>query len=298
MFPPQRAALMKVMAAHKPMCRWSSRRVSTAHHLAHPTFITSNRLSVHGRQRTPADSMRCGSTSGIQALLESSLQVRDAALSSTQRHHHTRTCACAQQKLIDPGCAVLLQADQAAAQNIVTRLHKLTPTPDQQQAEANLQLLRSIYTKDAVIKLLSHQPQLLTGATRDWVEFLQGYGVGKQDLFRALMYSSKSLLQGSTYNAGQVILFLKQSMGFSDQEIIDRVMLCYPELLTLSMEQDIEPVVKALKEIDFVDADIQKLLFEYPMVLYRQEIAEVLPLFQRIHAGRKGRYTNSGSYDV
>lgn len=298
MFPPQRAAHMRAMAAHKPLCRWSSKQAPTAHHLAHPQFITSHRLSVHGRHRTPADLTRCGSTSGIQALLESSLQVRDAVSSSTQRHHHTRTCACAQHKLIAPACAVLPQVDQAAAQKISTQLQKLNPASDEQQAEANLQLLRSIYTRDAVIKLLSHQPQLLTGATRDWVEFLQGYGVGKQDLFRALMYSSQSLLQGSTYNAGQVILFLKQSMGYSDQEIIDRVMLCYPELLTLSLEQEIEPMVKALKEIDFVDADIQKLLFEYPMVLYRKEIAEVLPLFQRIHAGRKGRYTNSGSYDV
>ncbi len=45
--------------------------------------------------------------------------------------------------------------------------------------------------------------------------------VSSQDLWRLLRYSSPAFLGGSTYEAGQMILFLK-SQGFTDQEVISR----------------------------------------------------------------------------
>jgi hypothetical protein len=52
-------------------------------------------------------------------------------------------------------------------------------------------------------------------------------------------------------------------------------MLCYPELLTLSVERDVQPALQALRALEMSEEQIRQLVYEYPLVLTRQQSAEV-----------------------
>ena len=69
------------------------------------------------------------------------------------------------------------QADPELASKICA---KLPASADAQLASANLQLLRGAFPREAVLKLLQGQPQLLASSLSGWVEFFQGYGVSQQ----------------------------------------------------------------------------------------------------------------------
>ena len=70
-----------------------------------------------------------------------------------------------------------------------------------------------------------------------WREFLVvGLGLSDTMFYKLLRFSPGSLLDSSPFEAGKAIMILK-GLGYSEVDLLDRVLPVYPELLTLTQEQ-------------------------------------------------------------
>ncbi|KAG2501742.1 hypothetical protein HYH03_000242 [Edaphochlamys debaryana] len=172
----------------------------------------------------------------------------------------------------------------------------------------NLDFLRSSkYKPRAVAKLVRRQPELVTSSTTtvaEWHQFLTGYGLSEEAAWKVLTYSGRKLLASavdgtpnSPFNAGQAILFLK-GYGWTDEDIISRVMACYPEVLAATPEQ-LQAVVDALRAQGFDDEDIRRVVLTFPPLLAGGPYSDdLLALIARIRISTHNKYVISGSYHV
>lgn len=76
-----------------------------------------------------------------------------------------------------------------------------------------------------------------------------------------LLEACPELLCCDVHTAGTAILAFKQ-LGFSDEKILERILPNYPQLLTLSVDRHIRPVVAYLHDMGCSEADIRTLSWE------------------------------------
>lgn len=109
--------------------------------------------------------------------------------------------------------------------------------------------------------------------------------------------NGKHLAGTSVYKVGQVMIYLK-GLGWTDGDILGRILPCYPIILCCDVEKDLQPVSNRLSSVGFSDSEVKTLLTEYPCLLLPDVRDELLPLVERTISSRVNRYVNSGSYEL
>ncbi|KXZ55490.1 hypothetical protein GPECTOR_2g1039 [Gonium pectorale] len=153
-----------------------------------------------------------------------------------------------------------------------------------------------------VAKLVRTQPELLTVALGEWYQFLTGYGLTDEGVWKVLRHCPRLLLgpEGGTantpYNAGAAIVFLK-SYGWTDEAVLERVLPCYPEVLAARPEQ-LQAAVDFLRSRKFGDEAIRRMVLTFPPLLTGPYNDSLFALIDRIRASAHNKYVVSGSYHV
>eukprot|EP00882_Tetradesmus_deserticola_P027868 GHRQ01031005.1.p1 GENE.GHRQ01031005.1~~GHRQ01031005.1.p1 ORF type:complete len:167 (+),score=65.34 GHRQ01031005.1:111-611(+) len=145
-----------------------------------------------------------------------------------------------------------------------------------------------------VQRLVAAAPQALTLPVADWRGFFEGYGLGKEAFWKALRYSSGKLAGADVYTAGAAIVWLKRLGPWSDADVADRLIPCYPEVLATSTEQ-LQQLVDSLTGLGMAQQQVHEMLWEFPGLLadFRQE---QLPLIKRMVESRRDKYSQGGFY--
>ncbi|GFR49302.1 hypothetical protein Agub_g11324, partial [Astrephomene gubernaculifera] len=209
----------------------------------------------------------------------------------------------------------------------------LTDLGNQELTACNVNFLRRTFKAHLVEELLRVQPEVLTAGLTEWHLFLTGYGLTDEDIWKILRYSPQLLRRGpggdasglgtsnatsgkegynsnptqetpastavanTPYNAGAAIMFLK-SYGWTDEDITQRVLACYPEVLTATPEE-LQASVDFLRSRSFDEAAIRRLVLTCPLLLVAPVTdPDLFPLIDRIRASAHNKYVISGSYHV
>eukprot|EP00877_Chromochloris_zofingiensis_P003916 jgi/Chrzof1/13525/Cz08g00300.t1 len=145
----------------------------------------------------------------------------------------------------------------------------------QQVVDPNLALLRQLGTSDQVKHLVCSQPRLLGLPLRSWFEFFTQYGLNKRQIWKLMQGSPCLMLQGSVYQTGQAIAFLK-SVGYSDLEINTIIIPSHPHILHMDVETQLQPVLQYLLQ--------QGITIKCAQVLIRQHLDMFCPDYKsKVH---------------
>lgn len=160
------------------------------------------------------------------------------------------------------------------------------------QQTASLEALQQVFTPLEVEKLASSKPSVLDLPTSDWLEFFEGYRLPKAVQWRTLRYSTHEL--ADPFTAGAAIRWLKQLGPWTDADVAERLLPCYPKVLATS-DASLTALYDHIRGLGFSHEDVQSLLWEFPglMADFRQEL---LPLITRMVESRRNKYTNGGLY--
>lgn len=192
--------------------------------------------------------------------------------------------------------AEFLQTDTGTADFLLSRCPRLAEAGVDQIAASNIDLLQKLYTVENVKRLVVASPEILQHSLREWWGFFSKYGLSKEDFFALLRHSPRMLDGVTVFGAGNAFLFLKK-WGWTNQDIIDRLMTCYPEILRLDVKK-MQKVVDRLHRLDFADDQIRRLVREFPSVFTKDFNRDILPILDRIRNVRRSKYTNSGTQHV
>ncbi|KAG2424370.1 hypothetical protein HXX76_014579 [Chlamydomonas incerta] len=203
--------------------------------------------------------------------------------------------------------------------------------------ESNARLLRgsgSGFKGHEVAALVRRRPGLLLEPRLgEWLEFLSGYGLSGEEVWKVLAYgsnsgedagggSSSSSGSGSSstssfdplnaggnatsglvgapgaspYAAGAAIVWLK-SWGWTDADIAARLLPCYPHVLAAGTEP-LQAAVDHLRQQGFEDEPIRRMVLTFPALLAPPLSGPLLELISRIRASANNKYVVSGSYHV
>jgi hypothetical protein len=116
-------------------------------------------------------------------------------------------------------CSANVQQQQQQQQPVTDR------TPQQ---TASLEALQQVFTPLEVDKLVSSKPSVLDLPTSDWLEFFEGYRLPKAVQWRTLRYSTHEL--ADPFTAGAAIRWLKQLGPWTDADVAERLLPCYPKV--------------------------------------------------------------------
>lgn len=196
----------------------------------------------------------------------------------------------------------MLPSSSSLVSSFTAKLGSASVPPDWEQRldehlPHNLELLLEHFSHNQVAKLLSRiHPGLLAQDLAAWINFFQGLGATSDAFYVLLMYTPEAILRSTPYTAGRAIMSLKK-LGFSQQDIIERVIPCYPDLLCLSQQQ-LEAAAAQLSDPQLLEGpdSFQRLLFQCPAYLLPSMNEQLLPILERIKASRAGKYSESGSY--
>ncbi|GLC40784.1 hypothetical protein PLESTB_000023100 [Pleodorina starrii] len=178
----------------------------------------------------------------------------------------------------------------------------------------NLNFLRTIYRPHLIAKLVSRRPEVFTAQLAEWHQFLTGYGLDDEGVWKVLRYSPGLLLRrrqdseegddggggggdvNTPYNAGAAIMWLK-SYGWTDEEVVARLLPCYPEVLAATTEQ-MQAAMEFLRSRSFDDEAITRMVRTFPPLLVAPYNEPLLQLIDRIRISAHNKYVVSGSYHV
>ena len=159
--------------------------------------------------------------------------------------------------------------------------------------EANLKLLSASYMPSQVSDLVGRaQPGLLDGTDlAAWLDFLvAGLGMSPDAFFRLIRHSPQALLGNTPYVAGHAVLLLR-SLGFSEQQVLDRILPVYPRLLSLTREQR-DAALAALALLDPAEGPPEaavEMIRQCPSFLLPDVYGPLAPILDRIRASRVGK---------
>lgn len=109
----------------------------------------------------------------------------------------------------------------------------MQPVWSRRQLDKNLDHLQSLFTPPVLHKLLQRlHPDLLGCDLPAWHAFFQGLGFSPDGWHQVLAYSPEAILSNTPFTAGRAIMFLK-SMGVTQDEVVSRIIPCYPQLLSM-----------------------------------------------------------------
>lgn len=130
--------------------------------------------------------------------------------------------------------------------------------------QSNIRVLEEILSKREMHELLVDFPALPCQPLRAWLDFLATFGAPR-DTCRRLLLHSPRLFFGSIYQTGRTIMFFK-THGWRNEDVLQRLMQYYPQLLSLNVETDICPVISYLESHGCSADDIRLLVWEYPRI--------------------------------
>eukprot|EP00197_Chlamydomonas_leiostraca_P007859 CAMPEP_0202861440 /NCGR_PEP_ID=MMETSP1391-20130828/2839_1 /ASSEMBLY_ACC=CAM_ASM_000867 /TAXON_ID=1034604 /ORGANISM="Chlamydomonas leiostraca, Strain SAG 11-49" /LENGTH=337 /DNA_ID=CAMNT_0049540831 /DNA_START=162 /DNA_END=1175 /DNA_ORIENTATION=- len=136
-------------------------------------------------------------------------------------------------------------------------------------------------------------------------EFCAGIAGGDEGVAALLLGTAAGarayagLMAAGPFRSGATLLWLREELGQGMPEVLGRLLPCYPELLTLSVEQ----LDQAVSEIEalglFADRqELRRLLAQCPAVLCPDVYPEQLAILKLIAKSRANKYTMTGSYHV
>lgn len=117
-------------------------------------------------------------------------------------------------------CSANVQQQQQHQQAVTA---ELSP-----QQAASLAALQQVFSPLEVEKLVSSKPSVLDLPTGDWLEFFEGYRLSKAVQWRTLRYSTHEL--ADPFTAGAAIRWLKQLGPWTDADVAERLLPCYPKV--------------------------------------------------------------------
>ena len=121
-----------------------------------------------------------------------------------------------------------------------------------------------------------------------WFDFfVTGLGVPHATFYRLCRYSPKALQDSSPYAAGAAIVLMR-GLGISQQEIVDRILPCYPGLLTLTIEQR-DSALEALASCGEDTQAASEWVRSCPSFLLAEVNGDLVPLLERIRISRMGK---------
>lgn len=113
----------------------------------------------------------------------------------------------------------------------------------------NIRAIRSLGARPATVRRMAERsPQLLTAPLPPWIEFLTSYGVEPHGVLDILGCRPEVVARGSIFNAGHVLLFLKD-LGLTDRVILNLVLPRWPDLLARDVKSQMAPVVDLLLDL-------------------------------------------------
>lgn len=86
-------------------------------------------------------------------------------------------------------------------------------------------------------------------------------------------------------------MWFKQQLGWDGDDIRDRLVTCYPQLLSLSVEKDLEPFVSTLRRLEYGEDQIRMMLQDAPVVVSR-ELRPELQVILRVDNGPHVSYSS------
>ncbi|GIL52474.1 hypothetical protein Vafri_8341 [Volvox africanus] len=221
----------------------------------------------------------------------------------------TRKLCCSPDLLFGAG----LSADEA--QRVLDSCKQLQENSD--LLARNVTFMKAVYKPHHIAKLLRRRPEVFTTNLEEWHQFLTGYGLDDEAVWKVLRYSPGLLVRAMTgddnggggidgtsppvkantpYNAGSVIMYLK-SYGWTDEEVSLRLLPCYPEVLAATAEQ-LQATVDFLRSRNFDEESIGRMVRVFPPLLVAPYNQSLLQLIDRIRASAHNKYVVSGSYHV
>lgn len=209
----------------------------------------------------------------------------------SSRTHQQKTCSArllCRSAVVDALAPLPLQPQQ------LRQIEQACGSIQPDQLQSNLNELTSVYLLKDVQRLLSSSPQALALPVADWRGFFEGYGLGKEAFWKALRYSSAKLAGADLYTAGAAIVWLKQLGPWSDADVANRLIPCYPEVLATRTEQ-LQQLVDSLLGLGMSQEQVQEMLWEFPGLLADFR-AEQLPLIKRMVQSRRDKYSQGGFY--
>lgn len=114
--------------------------------------------------------------------------------------------------------------------NVQQQQQAVTASDLSPQQAASLQALQQVFTPLEVEKLVSSKSSVLDLPTGDWLEFFEGYRLSKTVQWRTLRYSTHEL--ADPFTAGAAIRWLKQLGPWTDSDVAERLLPCYPKVCT------------------------------------------------------------------
>eukprot|EP00798_Chlamydomonas_sp_ICE-L_P001714 gene1714-33121_t len=172
------------------------------------------------------------------------------------------------------------------------------------------------YTTTQVLtsKLL---PLLVCDDLEPWIKFFRGYGLTTDQILSLVRMLDPDLLQKSSpFTVGQNIMLAKTRMGFTDADLVSRILPCYPSLLfanTDTLEARLDRLEKVGLTNSLTDATQGRLdrlekvgltnsltdaTQQFPVLMMDGIHEELLTIMERVNQSRDGKYQNSGSYHL
>ena len=162
------------------------------------------------------------------------------------------------------------------------------PAIDYPNRTGNLDLLRRHYTVGQLAALSDALITLDKTDLSSWFDFfVTGLGVPHATFYRLCRYSPKALQDSSPYAAGAAIVLMR-GLGISQQEIVDRILPCYPGLLTLTIEQR-DSALEALASCGEDTQAASEWVRSCPSFLLAEVNGDLVPLLERIRISRMGK---------
>ncbi|EFJ48066.1 hypothetical protein VOLCADRAFT_91260 [Volvox carteri f. nagariensis] len=174
------------------------------------------------------------------------------------------------------------------------------PSPvDLQRWSKNIDVLQKVHGAggaERVRRALLANPSLLSADLERWHSFfVAGFGL-PPDGFAKLLTDCPSLLtEGDVFTAGSCMLFFK-NMGWRNQDITQRIIGYYPQLLLLDRRRDIDPVLRFLERLECRGDNLRLLVWEFPRIFdkdYRRHVRK----FQYLGMYGLSVYRNGGGGD-
>jgi hypothetical protein len=157
-------------------------------------------------------------------------------------------------------------------------LAKLSLTEVKSIVDPNMALLRDLAPSEQITKLVCTKPKLLAMPLSSWYQFLSTYGLSDNQVWDVLSNSTSVMLQGSIYQAGKAIMFLK-SLGWSDLEINVVIIPGHAHILKMDVESELKPIMQYVNRLNLTEEVKQDLLQRYPCIFrpsYKEVIHRVL----------------------
>lgn len=117
-------------------------------------------------------------------------------------------------------------------------------------------------------------------------------------MYKLLKYRSREALSNNTpYNAGQVVLRFKAHGGWTDRDVVERLVACYPHLLAVPVA-DIDASLDTLRGLGFDDADVAWFLGDCPELVCPRRRGDLFVVVERIRRTAETKYKITGAYHL